>query len=115
MAASAVDPKTRRAFVADLWKTGKPEEARKNHGLTQEAATGILLERPRRPSWSLMVKKEAKVLPKETRQAVLDRWHAGMKLGEIMMELGLTEKQALGTLCLATKKVSYSYIEKVAE
>jgi len=116
VAASKVDPKVRKAFLAVLWKTLSVEKARTETGLGWEAAHGILLDKPKRPSWSLEAKAQARALPKETRQAVLDRFHEGGKsLGAIVEDLGLTITQVVGTLALATKKVTYTVIEREAK
>lgn len=116
VAAAKVDPKARKTFLTVLWKTSSHDKARTEAGISWEAAYGILLDKPRRPSWSLEAKAAARALPRETRQAVLDRFHAGgVTLGAIEAELGLTVAQVVGTLALATKRVTYEVIDREAK
>ncbi len=116
VAASKLDPKARKTFLDVLWKTANHEKARTEAGISWAEAYGILLDKPRRPSWSTKAKAEARALPRETRQAVLDRFHAGgVTLGAIEAELGLTLGQVVGTLALASKKVTYTVIEREAK
>jgi hypothetical protein len=102
-AASAVELKTQRAFMAALVPGKDREEARREFKLSEKAMWGILFSPPKPPSYSEVIRKEALAVPKETRQKVLDRMWEGITIGAAQEEFSISLHAVLGILALATK------------
>lgn len=68
---------------------------------------------PTKQQYTAKIKREARALPKETRQAVLDMWHGGIKISDIKVQLCLTLDQVLGVIELNTVVHKWTTINKV--